>query len=245
MCFEIKMVNLQGKDKSKFVSNMFNRISARYDLLNSIMTLGMHYAWRKKATKYLKKSNTGTILDVATGTGDFAFEILNQKIANKVVGLDFSVEMLNIGQIKSEKRNFDKKFVPVVADAHELPFADNSFESITIGFGVRNFVDLSIALEELLRVLVPGGNLVILEIVKPEGKIMSRLFPLYFEKITPRIGSIFAGDREAYTYLPQSVSNFLTSTQLAVLMTKKGFKKPVVKKLAFGTVAIVVGQKNE
>jgi len=239
------MVNLQGKDKSKFVSNMFNRISARYDLLNSIMTLGMHYAWRKKATKYLKKSNTGTILDVATGTGDFAFEILNQKIANKVVGLDFSVEMLNIGQIKSEKRNFDKKFVPVVADAHELPFADNSFESITIGFGVRNFVDLSIALEELLRVLVPGGNLVILEIVKPEGKIMSRLFPLYFEKITPRIGSIFAGDREAYTYLPQSVSNFLTSTQLAVLMTKKGFKKPVVKKLAFGTVAIVVGQKNE
>ena len=245
MCFEIKMVKLQGKDKSKFVSNMFNRISARYDLLNSIMTLGMHYAWRKKATKYLKKSNTGTILDVATGTGDFAFEILNQKIANKVVGLDFSVEMLNIGQIKSEKRNFDKKFVPVVADAHELPFADNSFESITIGFGVRNFVDLSIALEELLRVLVPGGNLVILEIVKPEGKIMSRLFPLYFEKITPRIGSIFAGDREAYTYLPQSVSNFLTSTQLAVLMTKKGFKKPVVKKLAFGTVAIVVGQKNE
>mgnify|MGYP001317216678 FL=1 len=239
------MVKLQGKDKSKFVSNMFNRISARYDLLNSIMTLGMHYAWRKKATKYLKKSNTGTILDVATGTGDFAFEILNQKIANKVVGLDFSVEMLNIGQIKSEKRNFDKKFVPVVADAHELPFADNSFESITIGFGVRNFVDLSIALEELLRVLVPGGNLVILEIVKPEGKIMSRLFPLYFEKITPRIGSIFAGDREAYTYLPQSVSNFLTSTQLAVLMTKKGFKKPVVKKLAFGTVAIVVGQKNE
>ncbi|KAA1295109.1 MAG: bifunctional demethylmenaquinone methyltransferase/2-methoxy-6-polyprenyl-1,4-benzoquinol methylase UbiE [Chloroflexi bacterium] len=245
MCFEIKMVNLQGKDKSKFVSNMFNRISGRYDLLNTIMTAGMHYSWRKKATKYLKKSETGMFLDVATGTGDFAFEILNQKIANKVVGLDFSVEMLNIGQIKSEKRNFDKKFVPVVADAHELPFADNSFESITIGFGVRNFVDLSIALEELLRVLVPGGNLVILEIVKPEGKIMSRLFPLYFEKITPRIGSIFAGDREAYTYLPQSVSNFLTSTQLAVLMTKKGFKKPVVKKLAFGTVAIVVGQKNE
>lgn len=245
MCFEIKMVNLQGKDKSKFVSNMFNRISGRYDLLNTIMTAGMHYSWRKKATKYLKKSETGMFLDVATGTGDFAFEILNQKIANKVVGLDFSVEMLNIGQIKSEKRNFDKKFVPVVADAHELPFADNSFESITIGFGVRNFVDLSIALEELLRVLVPGGNLVILEIVKPEGKIVSRLFPLYFEKITPRIGSIFAGDREAYTYLPQSVSNFLTSTQLAVLMTKKGFKKPVVKKLAFGTVAIVVGQKNE
>ena len=245
MCFEIKMVNLQGKDKSKFVSNMFNRISGRYDLLNTIMTAGMHYSWRKKATKYLKKSETGMFLDVATGTGDFAFEILNQKIANKVVGLDFSVEMLNIGQIKSEKRNFDKKFVPVVADAHELPFSDNSFESITIGFGVRNFVDLSKALEELLRVLVPGGNLVILEIVKPEGKIMSRLFPLYFEKITPRIGSIFAGDREAYTYLPQSVSNFLTSTQLAVLMTKKGFKKPVVKKLAFGTVAIVVGQKNE
>ena len=239
------MVNLQGKDKSKFVSNMFNRISGRYDLLNTIMTAGMHYSWRKKATKYLKKSETGMFLDVATGTGDFAFEILNQKIANKVVGLDFSVEMLNIGQIKSEKRNFDKKFVPVVADAHELPFADNSFESITIGFGVRNFVDLSTALEELLRVLVPGGNLVILEIVKPEGKIVSRLFPLYFEKITPRIGSIFAGDREAYTYLPQSVSNFLTSTQLAVLMTKKGFKKPVVKKLAFGTVAIVVGQKNE
>ena len=239
------MVNLQGKDKSKFVSNMFNRISGRYALLNTIMTAGLHYSWRKKATKYLKKSETGMFLDVATGTGDFAFEILNQKIANKVVGLDFSVEMLNIGQIKSEKRNFDKKFVPVVADAHELPFADNSFESITIGFGVRNFVDLSIALEELLRVLVPGGNLVILEIVKPEGKIMSRLFPLYFEKITPRIGSIFAGDREAYTYLPQSVSNFLTSTQLAVLMTKKGFKKPVVKKLAFGTVAIVVGQKNE
>ena len=239
------MVNLRGKDKSRFVSNMFNRISGRYDLLNTIMTAGMHYSWRKKATKYLKKSETGMFLDVATGTGDFAFEILNQKIANKVVGLDFSVEMLNIGQIKSEKRNFDKKFVPVVADAHELPFADNSFESITIGFGVRNFVDLSIALEELLRVLVPGGNLVILEIVKPEGKIMSRLFPLYFEKITPRIGSIFAGDREAYTYLPQSVSNFLTSPQLAVLMTKKGFKKPVVKKLAFGTVAIVVGQKNE
>lgn len=239
------MVNLRGKDKSRFVSNMFNRISGRYDLLNTIMTAGMHYSWRKKATKYLKKSETGMFLDVATGTGDFAFEILNQKIANKVVGLDFSVEMLNIGQIKSEKRNFDKKFVPVVADAHELPFSDNCFESITIGFGVRNFVDLSTALEELLRVLVPGGNLVILEIVKPEGKIMSRLFPLYFEKITPRIGSIFAGDREAYTYLPQSVSNFLTSTQLSVLMAKKGFKKPVVKKLAFGTVAIVVGQKNE
>ena len=204
------MVNLQGKDKSKFVSNMFNRISGRYDLLNTIMTAGMHYSWRKKATKYLKKSETGMFLDVATGTGDFAFEILNQKIANKVVGLDFSVEMLNIGQIKSEKRNFDKKFVPVVADAHELPFADNSFESITIGFGVRNFVDLSIALEELLRVLVPGGNLVILEIVKPEGKIVSRLFPLYFEKITPRIGSIFAGEYFVYCFKAVSIFNFYT-----------------------------------
>ena len=148
------MVNLRGKDKSRFVSNMFNRISGRYDLLNTIMTAGMHYSWRKKATKYLKKSETGMFLDVATGTGDFAFEILNQKIANKVVGLDFSVEMLNIGQIKSEKRNFDKKFVPVVADAHELPFADNSFESITIGFGVRNFVDLSITLEELFHEII-------------------------------------------------------------------------------------------
>ncbi len=195
------------------------------------MTGGRHYAWRKIAVEMLEISNSENIsLDIATGTGDFALEIINKNKDSFVIGVDTSLKMIEIARTKSKKLNYNNiNFA--LSDAHNLPFPDEFFSYATIGFGVRNFIDLKSALNEVNRVLMPNSKLAILEIVKlNQGSILSKLFPIYFGKITPWLGSIFAGDKEAYSYLPQSVENFISSKELTEVLNSTGFKTIKTKK---------------
>ena len=222
---------------------MFGRISDRYDLLNTIMTLGRHRSWRKQAVGIISVDTKGVALDIASGTGDFAFDLLQNPLITQVVGLDISLDMLRVGILKAHKRDLSAKFIPVVGDSHSLPCRNDFFTCAIVGFGIRNFTNIGRAMAEMLRVVRPGGTVVVLEIVKPIGFVMARIFPMYFRTFTPILGSIFAGEREAYDYLPQSVQGFITASELAIAMEKGGLKDVNVDLKALGSVAIVSGRK--
>ena len=224
---------------------MFARISRRYDRLNTIMSGGRHYAWRRRAAGMAVGELSGPALDVATGTGDFTFDLLGHPQVTNVVGLDFTRAMLPLAIEKSSDRGSDDRIDFVAGDAHALPFDDDQFICATVGFGVRNFIDVSLALREMRRVVRPGGRVVILEIVRQDGfNPIGKLFPLYFRRVTPWMGALFAGDREAYTYLPESVQGFLSADELAELMEGAGLVNVRYQSLALGTVAIHVGEKE-
>ena len=194
--------------------------------------------WRSGATE-------GPALDVAAGTGDFALELARKPIVSNVVGLDFAGEMLTIAARKARTRGLDGRIGYTLGDAHDLPFADGHFICATVGFGIRNFTDVAGALREMARVVRPGGRVVLLEIVRMEGTgAVSRAFPLYFRYVTPWLGAILAGDREAYTYLPESVQGFVSASELASMMGDAGLAEVSVRRLALGSVAIVAGQRR-
>ena len=223
---------------------MFARISRRYDRLNTIMSGGRHYVWRRKAAALAVGDMSGPALDVATGTGDFTFDLLRQPQVTNIVGLDFTRAMLPLAIEKAGNRGTGDSIEFVAGDAHALPFPDDIFVCATVGFGVRNFIDVPLALREMRRVVRPGGRVVILEIVRQDGfNPIGRLFPLYFRHVTPWMGALFAGDREAYTYLPESVQGFLSAEELAELMEGAGLVNVRYRRLALGTVAIHVGEK--
>ena len=237
------MVQLKGNDRSAFVASMFGRISRRYDLLNTFMTVGMHYMWRRKAAKLAATHVSGDILDVASGTGDFAFDLLKHSNVNIVVGLDFSPEMLNVAIKKSVRLGLDSRFIPVIGDAHILPFPDERFASATVGFGVRNFSDLPKALADIVRVTRRGGKVTVLEIVRPKGRLASVIFLRYFRWVTPKLGRFFAGDYEAYKYLPESVQNFMLVTQLSEIIEGAGLRNLVIETKGMGSIAIISGKR--
>lgn len=187
---------------------------------------------------------TGQALDVATGTGDFTFDLLGHSQVSNVVGLDFTRAMLPLAIEKARERRTGDRVEFVAGDAHALPFSDDTFICATVGFGVRNFIDVPLALREMRRVVRPGGRVVILEIVRQDGiNPVGKLFPLYFRRVTPWMGALFAGDREAYTYLPESVQGFLSADELAAMMREAGLVNVRHRRLALGTVAIHVGEK--
>jgi len=225
------------------VAAMFGRISRRYDLLNTLMTGGMHYVWRKNAAKLTASGISGDILDVASGTGDFAFDLLKYSNVNTVVGLDFSSNMLDVAIKKASGLGIKDEFIPVIGDAHSLPFADESFAGATVGFGVRNFADLPKALTDIVRVTGRGGKVTILEIVIPKGKLSAAIFISYFKWITPKMGRLFAGDTEAYKYLPESVEFFMSSDQLTNYLEKAGLINVTVQLKGLGSIAIISGEK--
>ena len=238
------MAHLRGEERARYVSRMFGRISRRYDLLNTVMTGGMHYAWRRLAAYTAVGSGLdGAALDVACGTGDFAFDLARKPNVEHVVGLDFVPQMLAIARGKAARQNLDASASFTVGDAHALPFSDDSFICATVGFGVRNFMDVPRALSEMARVVQPGGRVVVLEIVRMEGRgLHKRVLPWCFQKVAPVLGAILAGDGEAYSYLPQSVDEFLSARQLAEIMEGVGLKNVRRRSLGLGMVAIVTGE---
>ena len=237
------MAHLKGRERSRYVARMFSRISRRYDRLNTIMTAGRHYAWRRLASEMAVGELTGTALDVACGTGDFAIELAAQSQVTGVVGLDFAEPMLPLA-IEKSRRRAAAPIDYIAGDAHSLPFPDGAFICVTVGFGVRNFVDLPRALSEMARVLRPGGRLVVLEIVRMEGRgPLPRVLPAFFRAATPWLGALFAGDREAYTYLPESVQGFVTASAIAAALQEAGLTLRDRKLLALGTVAILTAEK--
>ena len=229
--------------KKEQVADMFNNISKTYDFLNHFLSLGIDIIWRKKAINELKKNQPKLILDVATGTGDFAFEALSILKPEKIIGVDISQGMLDIAQQKINKRGMGDKFEIKLGDSEKLPFSDNQFDAVTVAYGVRNFEHLEKGLADIQRVLKTGGKAVVLEFSKPKVFPVKQLYKFYFNYITPGIGKLFSKDSRAYTYLPESVAAFPDGEKFTALMDKVGFKNTKCRPLAFGICSIYTGVK--
>ncbi len=221
------------------VRTMFDRIVPRYDLMNHLMTFGMDFRWRKIIARRAAAMGDH-VLDVATGTGDVAFEI-QAAGAREVTGLDFSPEMIAAAHAKARARDSDIDFL--VGDAMALPFPDDAFDACTVSFGLRNMPDYGAAIAEMTRVLRPGGKFICLETTPYRKPVLGPLFSFYFHRIVPILGWILSGSYDAYRYLPQSVAAFPTTTQLVMLMRAAGLTNTHVTTLGFGTVAIHTGVK--
>jgi demethylmenaquinone methyltransferase/2-methoxy-6-polyprenyl-1,4-benzoquinol methylase len=229
-----------GPDKARFVSEMFTRIADRYDLMNSLMTLGMHRAWRRVAARQTMSSPAGPALDLATGTADLALDLRAVHAQRQIVAADFSLGMLRVARDKLRRAEARRVHL-VGADALTLPFASRTFGCVTSAFLLRNLADLEGGLREMCRVARDGGVVVALEITQPVMPGFSPLFRLYFHRVVPRIGQLVGGDREAYTYLPQSVDRFLSPRELSALMEKVGLRGVTYRRLGMGTVTIHTG----
>jgi demethylmenaquinone methyltransferase / 2-methoxy-6-polyprenyl-1,4-benzoquinol methylase len=219
---------------------MFTRIAGRYDLMNSLMTGGRHHAWRRVATAAVAQAPPGPALDLATGTGDFAFALREAYPRRFVVGADFSEAMLRHADAKRKARG-EGGVALLAADALALPFADRTFACVTSAFLLRNLADLDAGLAEMRRVTLPGGLVAALEITRPGVRGWDAMFGLYFNRVVPLIGAAVARDRAAYTYLPQSVERFVTPPQLAQMMERTGLRNVRYQRLGLGTIAIHVG----
>ena len=228
--------------KKEQVARMFNNISHRYDFLNHFLSLGIDKLWRKKAINLLRPQNPKLILDVATGTGDFAIQalVLNP---DKVIGIDISTGMLDVGRIKIRDRKLDSKIELLEGDSENLPFEENKFDAITVAFGVRNFENLELGLREIKRVLKPGGMLVVLEFSKPRSFPFKQLYNFYFKSILPGVGRMVSADKAAYTYLPASVEAFPDGDDFIQVLQRVGFNKTQCRALTFGISSIYTGTK--
>jgi demethylmenaquinone methyltransferase/2-methoxy-6-polyprenyl-1,4-benzoquinol methylase len=224
------------------VNRMFDRIAGHYDAMNSLMTAGLHHRWRQRTAARAELTEGDRALDICCGTGDLALELAGYVgPAGSVIGCDFSEPMLELARAKSVARwattvRFE------YADALNLPYDDAQFDAVTVGFGVRNLADLDRGLAEMTRVLKPGGRLVILEITQPRRPPLSLFYSLWFDRMVPLLGTL-AGDRDAYSYLPESVRSFPPPRGLAERMDAAGLERILVTVLAGGIIAIHSGQK--
>ena len=209
-------------EKKEQVRTMFNNIAPRYDLLNNVLSAGIDKIWRKNAIAELQKNQPKKILDVATGTADFAIAAL-QINPESIVGIDISANMLQFGQEKINRLNLQNKIELKEADSENLPFAENSFDACTVAFGVRNFGNLQKGLTEINRVLDKGGILIVLEFSQPTNKIFAAFYSFYFKNILPMIGKLIAKDFSAYKYLYESVQEFPFGKAFEAELTKAGF----------------------
>jgi demethylmenaquinone methyltransferase/2-methoxy-6-polyprenyl-1,4-benzoquinol methylase len=232
------------RDSDQFateVRGMFDRIAGVYDLMNSAMTAGLHHQWRQRAVDRAEVGPGSDALDVCCGTGDLALELRRRIGADgRVVGCDFSEPMLELARRKSGEEGLPVEFG--WADALELPYGDEGFDAVTIGFGARNLSDLGRGLAEMARVLKPGGRLVILEITRPQREPLASFYSLWFDRVVPVIGS-FAGDSDAYSYLPNSVRTFPEPESLAAMMDEAGLREIRWLLLAGGIIAIHSARK--
>ncbi|MGV3760970.1 bifunctional demethylmenaquinone methyltransferase/2-methoxy-6-polyprenyl-1,4-benzoquinol methylase UbiE [Parapedobacter sp.] len=230
-------------DKKQQVADMFNNISGTYDFLNHFMSLGIDIVWRKKAIRALKASKPQRLLDVATGTGDFALEAIKILQPRKVIGVDISSGMLDIAREKITKKGLEDRFEVALADSEHLPFADGSFDAVTVAFGVRNFENLEQGLANIHRVLKPGGKAAVLEFSKPKGFPVKQLYHFYFNHVTPLIGKAFSKDYRAYSYLPESVAQFPDGKQFTDILRHVGFSEAQSRPQTFGICTIYIATK--
>ena len=228
--------------KKKQVAKMFDSISPRYDFLNHFLSLGIDILWRKKAIRLLRDLQPKVILDVATGTGDFSIEALSLH-PDKIIGVDISEGMLEVGRRKIR----DNKMASIIdlrtGDSENLPFADNFFDAVIVAFGVRNFENLDRGLSEMLRVVKPGGRVVVLEFSRPTKFPMKQLYSVYFTTILPLIGRWISRDQAAYRYLPESVQAFPDGQDLIKILSDIGYKNPQCNPLTFGISSLYWGSK--
>ena len=219
---------------------MFTRIARRYDLMNSLMTGGRHHAWRRRVADAAAGAPGGPVLDLATGTADLAIAVRARTPGRFVAGADFSEGMLQIGLAKLREHRVARVGL-LAADALALPFRDGAFSCVVSAFLLRNLEDLERGLAEMRRVAARGGRVVTLDIVRPSPPLWGEVFGAYFNHVVPAIGALVAGDRQAYTYLPQSVDRFVTPDELVELMEKVGLRDVTYRRLGLGTIAVHVG----
>jgi demethylmenaquinone methyltransferase/2-methoxy-6-polyprenyl-1,4-benzoquinol methylase len=225
-------------DKKTKVKRIFDTIAYRYDLLNHLLSFGIDIYWRKKALKLTKLKSDAILLDIACGTGDFAITARKLGI-KKIIGADLSIQML---KLFSRKANWISGQT-VQTSAEFTPFKENTFTNITIAFGVRNFYDIKKTFFEFKNILMANGKLTILEFRLPKNQIFRNLFNFYFNKILPFIGKIISKDKEAYTYLPESVNEFDEKIKLDILLKEAGFSSIDTFSITFGIVQVVIATK--
>lgn len=233
------MAMLQGKERAAYVQNMFDRIAGRYDLMNRVMTFGQDQRWRQFVIQQTQLPPGGALLDLATGTGDIAFAALHADPSAQVVGADFSVGMMLVGQ----KRPNGSVVRWSGADALNLPFPSDSFDAVTAGYLMRNVIDIPRAFAEQMRVLKPGGRLVLLDTAPPPDNLLRPFIRLYLKYGIPTLGRLISGNPDAYEYLPESTQKFKTPDELAALMRAAGFDHVAYKTFMFGTTAVHWGAK--
>ncbi|HJD86702.1 MAG TPA: bifunctional demethylmenaquinone methyltransferase/2-methoxy-6-polyprenyl-1,4-benzoquinol methylase UbiE, partial [Empedobacter falsenii] len=217
-------------NKKKQVEQMFDNISPKYDLLNRVLSMGIDIQWRKDVIKMVKASQPQTILDIATGTGDLAI-MMGKNTNAKITGLDLSNGMLEVGRKKVKEAGLEERIDMVQGDSENLPFSDNTFDCVTVSFGVRNFENLEKGLAEINRVLKPGGTFIILEFSYPTAFPMKQLYTFYSKNILPAIGKMVSKDQSAYTYLPDSVRAFPHGEEMKNILKSVKFTQPIDKKL--------------
>jgi demethylmenaquinone methyltransferase/2-methoxy-6-polyprenyl-1,4-benzoquinol methylase len=237
---QVKPYNSDASKKSE-VEDMFDNIAPKYDLLNHVLSMKIDVAWRNTLVNWMKKDDVKEVLDVATGTGDLAIAVQKGTQA-KVVGLDLSQQMLNVGIIKIKKLNLDGRISMQKGDAENLPFEDNRFDAVSVSFGVRNFENLTKGLAELRRVVKENHSVYILEFSKVEG-ILAPFYMFYFKNILPQIGKLVSKDNRAYTYLPDSVNAFPFGEKMKHILLDTGFKNVEYKKLSLGIATIYKATK--
>ena len=231
----------QGKKKQ--VAEMFDNIAHKYDFLNHFLSLNIDKIWRRKSIRFLEKSQAKRILDVATGTGDFALEIYKRLKPEKIIGIDISTGMLKVGKTKVEKKQLSHIIEFQEGDSEDIKYEDNFFDAATVAFGVRNFENLQKGVNEMYRVLKPNGELIVLEFSRPEKFPIKQLYNFYFKRILPTVGRLFSKDMSAYSYLPESVDAFPYGEKFIQIMKNAGFKNIKEKKFTFGISSVYYGQK--
>jgi demethylmenaquinone methyltransferase/2-methoxy-6-polyprenyl-1,4-benzoquinol methylase len=229
--------------KKEQVRSMFNNIAQRYDFLNNVLSFGIDKYWRKRAIRELRKENPKQLLDMATGTGDFAIACLKVN-PDKITGIDLSPGMLEYGRIKLAEKQLANKIELLEGDSEQIQFSDAYFDAATVAFGVRNFENLEKGIKELYRVIKPNGILVVLEFSQPTNPVFASIYSFYFKNILPKIGKLFSKDFAAYNYLYESVQVFPYGNAFLEVMRNAGFKETKCIPLTLGICSVYVGRKK-
>ena len=229
--------------KKEQIARMFDNIAYRYDFLNRFLSAGIDIWWRKKAIRQLIKCNPKNILDVATGTADVAIMTIAILHPDKITGIDISDGMLEIGRAKIKKQGLEKTIELLNGDSETIKFADNSFDAITVAFGVRNFEHLEKGLHEIKRVLKPGGKLVVLEFSQPQTTGVKQLYNVYMKLVARNVGKLFSKNRDAYKYLDESIKKFPEGKNFTLILDNLGYINTYCKPLSLGICSIYCGEK--
>lgn len=232
-----------NESKAEQVEKMFNNIAPAYDKLNHALSWNIDKSWRKKAIALLKPFTPQHIMDVATGTGDFAIQACRTLQPEELIGTDISEGMMNVGREKVKREGLEKSISFQREDCTKLSFPENRFDAITVAFCIRNFEDLDRGLQEMYRVLTPGGHLVILELSEPDYFPMKQLYAVYSKAVIPTLGKLLSKDRSAYTYLPQSIKAFPQGEVMQKIIRKAGFSQVSFKRLTLGICTLYFATK--
>jgi len=239
---EVKPYRPEGSKKEQ-VAAMFNAISPKYDALNRILSAGIDQSWRRKTLREIRAMGALNLLDVATGTADLALALAKGIPGSRVVGVDISAGMLEVGRSKVRARDLEGRVRLDLGDGEQLPYEESSFDAVTVAFGVRNFENLEQGLRDMRRVLQPGGSLAVLEFSQPTAWPLRGIYLFYFKNILPRIGRLVSKDASAYTYLPNSVQAFPYGEAFAAKLREAGFKSVRVRPLTFGIASLYLAIK--